>query len=167
MRLGREFYLKDAVGLAHELLGKVICREWNGEIIRGRITEAEAYMPYDSACHASRGRTKRNAPMYEAGGTSYVYLCYGIHEMFNVVSGEEENPQAVLIRGIDEASGPGRVTKYMKIDRSLNGVDLVTSDEFWIEDDWSERPKYEAKKRIGIDYALEEDKNRLWRFVVI
>jgi len=167
MRLERDFYKTDAVELAQNLLGKIICRKWNGEEIRARITETEAYMPYDTACHASRGRTKRNAPMYEAGGTSYVYLCYGIHEMFNVVSGGKDNPQAVLIRGVEGANGPGRVTKLLKIDRSLNSIDMVVSNELWIEDDGNNMPKFETKKRIGIDYALEEDRNRLWRFVVV
>ena len=147
------------------LLGKVICRNWNGDILRGRITEVEAYMPYDSACHAHRGKTARNAPMFEPGGTAYVYLCYGIHEIFNVVSGPEGSPQGVMIRGIEGAIGPGRATKVLKIDRSLSGIDLMASDEIWIEDDGYSFNSFEVKTRIGIDYADEVDRARLWRFV--
>ena len=165
MRIEKEFYRKDAVELAQSLLGKVICRNWNGEVLRGRITETEAYMCFDSACHAYRGKTKRNAPLFEVGGKAYVYLCYGIHELFNIVSGEVGNAQAVLIRGVEGAAGPGRATKFLKIDRSLNGIDLVESDELWLEDDGFSFNSFEAKTRIGIDYADEIDRNRLWRFV--
>ena len=166
MRLERNFYIKEATELAPLLLGKVICHSYNGEVIKERITETEAYMQHDTACHANRGRTKRNGPMFLAGGHFYVYLCYGIHEMLNIVSGEAGKPEAVLIRGIEGVSGPGRVTKALKIDRSLNGLDLVSDNNFWIEDDGGATPKYTVEKRIGIDYADEIDKNRLWRFVV-
>jgi len=167
MRLDRDFYTKSATELAPLLLGKVICHVWNGEVIRGRITETESYMPNDTACHACKGKTNRNAPMYEIGGFSYVYLCYGMHFMFNVVSGDKDSPEAVLIRGIEDFNGPGRATKHLKIDKSLNNIDLVTSNSIWLEDDDISAPKYKAEKRIGIDYADAVAQNRLWRFIAI
>jgi DNA-3-methyladenine glycosylase len=158
-------YGKDALVLAPELLGKLICRNMNGTIIRGRISETEAYCgEKDTACHASKGKTERTKIMYNAGGFAYIYLCYGIHWMLNVVTGREDYPEAVLIRGIEDFPGPGRLTKYLGIDKTLNGENLAKSDKLWIEDDGC-RCTFRAAKRIGIDYATEKYKNKLWRFV--
>ncbi len=166
MRLGYEYYSGQATDLAPDLLGKLLCRRTSEGILRYRITETECYYgETDTACHASKGKTPRTKLLYEKGGIAYVYLCYGIHSLFNVVTGEEGFPQAVLIRGVEGYTGPGRLTKGMMIDRDLNGVDMVTSQELWIEDDGC-KPEYTRSKRIGIDYAAEEDRNRLWRFVV-
>ena len=166
MKLQRDFYIGSAVTLAPLLLGKTLCRRVNGEILRCRITETEAYVgECDTACHAYRGKTPRNSVLYEIGGTTYVYLCYGIHNLFNVVTAGKDVPEAVLIRGIEGYSGPGRLTKALSIDRSLNNVDLTTCDELWIEDGGEAPPEYTATPRIGIDYASDEDKARLWRFV--
>lgn len=167
MRLKEDFFVSGAVELAQELLGKLLCRRMPDKTVtKRRVTETEAYLgEEDTACHARMGKTKRNAVMYEKGGLAYVYLCYGIHEMLNVVSGQSKSPEAVLIRGVEGADGPGKLTKALEIDRSLNGTDLTVSDELWFEDD-GQRPKYEAFKRIGIDYADERDKARLWRFKV-
>ena len=104
--------------------------------------------------------------MYHEGGIAYVYLCYGIHSLINVVSGPKDFPEAVLLRGIEGYYGPGRLTKALCIDRSLNGISFITSDEIWIEDDGT-KVEYTSGKRIGIDYATEEYRNVLWRFTLI
>ena len=104
--------------------------------------------------------------MYHQGGVAYVYLCYGIHSLLNVVSGPENFPEAVLIRGVEGYEGPGKLTKALKIDRSLNGEDLIVSENLWIEDD-GYKAEYKTDKRVGIDYATEEYKNILWRYIMI
>ena len=170
MKIPRRFsardYRKDAVTLAPELLGKLLCRKTGKQILKLRITETEAYYgEADTACHAHKGRTERTSIMYEDGGRAYIYLCYGVHWLFNVVSGKKDFPEAVLIRGIEGFSGPGKLTKQLRIDKSLNGENLIESERLWIEDDGS-RPSFQTSKRIGIDYASEQDKNRLWRFIL-
>lgn len=167
MRLDKEYYKKNAVELAPALLGKLLCRRCGEDILKYRITETECYFgEEDTACHAHRGKTERTKILYRDGGYAYVYLCYGIHSLLNVVSGAENHPEAVLIRGIEGYTGPGRLTKHLNITRSLNGEDLCTSDELWIEDDGF-ATGYKASRRIGIDYATEEDRNRLWRLEMI
>ena len=165
-RLGRTFYRTHADILAPALLGKLLCRSVGDTVRRARITETECYMGEDdTACHASRGRTARTDVLYRTGGTIYVYLCYGIHEMLNVVAGAEEFPEAVLIRGVEGVSGPGRVTKSLFIDRALNGGDLCESDALWIEDD-GYIPAYHTAPRVGIGYAAPADRERHWRFIM-
>ena len=164
MRLLSPFYKKSALELAPELLGKLLCRHTEGGILKYRITETECYCGiYDTACHAHKGRTARTEIMYNEGGYAYIYLCYGIHSLFNVVTGEKDCPEAVLIRGVVGFSGPGRLTKAMNIDRSLNKENLVISDKIWIEDDGF-KYDYKTGKRIGIDYATPEYREKLWRF---
>jgi DNA-3-methyladenine glycosylase len=159
-------YRKDAVTLAPLLLGKLLCRKSGRKLQKLRITETEAYCgEEDTACHAHKGKTKRTAIMYEDGGRAYIYLCYGVHWLLNVVSGKKDFPEAVLIRGVEGFPGPGKLTKQLTIDKSLNGEMLAVSKKLWIEDDGS-RPVFLASKRIGIDYASENDKNRLWRFKI-
>ena len=165
-RLNAEDYKKDAVSLAAELLGKLLCRRTGKKLVKLRITETEAYYgEADTACHAHKGKTKRTGIMYEEGGHAYVFLCYGIHWLLNVVTGRKDFPEAVLIRGVEGINGPGKLTKALAIDGQFNGENLIESKQLWIEDD-GERPVYKASKRIGIDYASEEDRNRLWRFTV-
>lgn len=166
-RIGLNRYLKNAEELAPWLLGKTLCRRHGDTVIRAKITETECYLGEgDTACHASRGKTKRNAPMYYRGGHLYVYLCYGIHSLINIVSGEEGSPEAVLIRGVEGADGPGKASRLLKIDTSLTGYDLCRTDgEVWIEDS-GDMPEYTVAKRIGIDYASETDRGRLWRYTV-
>ncbi len=168
MRIDPAFYALPAPKMAKALLGKLLCRRTgNGQILRLRITETEAYYgEADSACHAHRGRTRRTETLYHEGGVAYVYLCYGIHELFNIVSGEKDFPEACLIRGVEGFSGPGRLTKALSIDRSLNGEDLRTSDLLWLEDDGF-TPAFEAGPRIGIGYASKEDQERPWRFLAL
>jgi DNA-3-methyladenine glycosylase len=171
MRQKLEFYSKRAPELAPSLIGKLLCRkilDEDGEhIIKLRITETECYFGEDdTACHAHKGKTERTQTMYLRGGIAYVYLCYGMHSMLNIVSGPEGYPEAVLIRGVEKYNGPGRLTKALKIDRSLNGEDMVISEELWIEDD-GYCSEYVKGKRIGIDYATEEYRNILWRYTMI
>jgi len=165
-KLGVHDYRKDAVTLAPKLLGKLLCRQIGNKIIKSRITETEAYCgETDTACHAHKGKTERTSIMYEDGGHAYIYLCYGVHWLFNVVSGKKDSPEAVLIRGVEGFEGPGKLTKHLQIDKTLNGENMADSNHLWIEDD-GKRPSFTASKRIGIDYASEADKNRLWRFIV-
>ena len=102
---------------------------------------------------------------YGKGGTAYIYLCYGIHSLFNVVSGREGHPEAVLIRGVTGYNGPGKLTRAMEIGRDLNGEDMVTSDRLWLEDDGC-RPEYITAKRVCIEYSTEEYRDNLRRFIV-
>ena len=166
VRLQKDFYLQPATETAPLLLGKILCRKVKDTTYRYRITETECYYSEeDTACHAHKGKTERTKTLYMEGGHAYVYLCYGIHNLFNVVTGEEGFPQAVLIRGVEGYGGPGKLTKAMEIDKSLNGINMIDSLELWIEDD-GHCPKYEKTKRIGIDYATPEYRDILWRFVV-
>lgn len=163
-KLGEEFYIKNCTETAPLLLGKFLCRNINGEIIKSKITETECYFgESDTACHAHKGKTERTKTLYQQGGVAYVYLCYGIHFLFNVVTGPENMPQAILIRAVENYNGPGKLTKYLQITKTLNEENLITSEKIWIEDS-GEIPKYKSYPRIGIDYATEEYKNKLWRF---
>jgi DNA-3-methyladenine glycosylase len=165
MRLTEEFYSQSAIELAPILLGKFLCRKIGDDIFKYRITETECYIGEDdTACHAHKGKTERTKIMYEQGGKAYIYLCYGIHNLLNIVTGQRDFPEAVLIRGIEGFNGPGKLTKALKIDRSLNGKNLITSQKLWIEDD-NFIPNYKTTKRVGIDYATEEYKNKFWRFI--
>lgn len=157
----------DAVALAPRLLGKFLCRRLeDGTVLRRRITETEAYFgEEDTACHAHRGRTPRTDVLYEPGGCAYVYLCYGMHDLLNVVTGPKDHPEAVLIRGVEGADGPGKLTKFLHITRAFNRMNLATSASLWLEDDGF-APKYRRTPRIGIAYASVRDQHRKWRFVV-
>ena len=165
MRIDNSFYSLDAKEAAQRLVGKIIClKRLGGETLRMRITETEAYLGEDdTACHASKGKTERNSPLWLAGGHSYVYLCYGMYYMFNVITGAEGDPQGVLIRGVEGYMGPGRFTKYCGIDKSFNCIDMRVSDLLWIEDDGM-TPELVASARVGIDYAEQKDRDALYRF---
>lgn len=167
------FYEQDAISLAKQLLGKIICYE----NVAVRIVETEAYMPQDSASHAYKGKTQRNAPMFSSGGTLYVYLCYGMHQMLNIVSGTEGSPQAVLLRGGEVISGadivqqrrsnldligPGKLAQGLGIDTSFSGEFIDHSVHIW---DAPPVEAYQSKPRVGIDYALPTDRDALWRFI--
>jgi len=166
-KLTADFFDCDCEELSIKLLGKVICIQNGEHVIRKIITEVEAYGINDTACHTYKGRTKRNDPMFKQGGTVYVYLCYGIHEILNFVSGKDGEGQGVMIRGIEGAIGPGRVSKILNIDRSLNYEFLPTSDRIWLEDgEPVDEDKIERLKRVGIGYATQEDQDRLWRFSI-
>ena len=166
-KLGYDFYRQDVLDVAPGLIGKYLVRKLeSGQIIRRIITEVEAYRgEEDLGCHASKGRTSRTEVMYQPGGVIYVYLIYGMYWMLNFVTGQKNNPQAVLIRGLDGIWGPGKITRNLKIDDSFYGASLVDSANIWVEDNGS-RVEYIAKTRIGIDYAGEIWKNKLWRFIL-
>lgn len=165
-RLDRQFYLQSGLDVAIALLGKTLVRAYDdGTTRRYKITITEAYCGSDdNASHAHKGRTSRTEVMFHEGGKVYVYLIYGMYWLLNVVAGEQESPHAVLICGIDDIHGSGRVGRELKIDKSFYGDDLTTSKNIWIEDS-DLKSKYIAKPRVGIDYAGEW-KNKLWRFEV-
>lgn len=153
--------------LAEKLIGKFLCRKVDGKIIKDEIIETEAYFgPEDSASHARFGKTERNKLMWDDGGTIYVYLCYGIHEMFNIVSGRNGEVGAVLIRETISAKGPGLLTKKFKINRQLNGEKIINNNKIWIENN-CEKILIKKEKRIGINFAKDEDKNALLRYLKI
>lgn len=177
MKLPREFYVEnDALTGAQALIGKLLVTEFDGIRTTGLINEAEAYMgKTDRASHAFNGRrTKRNGSMYAIGGTTYVYLCYGIHHLFNVVFNEVDIPHAVLIRSIrpvegiermkqrrptarTSTAGPGTLTQALGIRTDHDAEDL-TGQRIWIEDLGLIVPDREVQvgPRIGVDYAGDD-----------
>lgn len=177
-RLNRKFFNRNTIKVAQELLGKFIVRKIGREKIVGKIVETEAYMgPDDLASHASRGRTPRTEIMFGKPGFAYIYLIYGMYCCFNVVTEKEGFPAAVLIRSIKalgesdvnclpraesrgqlskvKTDGPGKLCRYFKIDKSLNGEDLIYSKKLWIEDRGEEIKKSQIinGERIGVVYA--------------
>lgn len=163
-KLGYEFYNRPCLTVAEALVGKnLVHRQPEGTEHRLRISETESYCgEADTACHAHKGRTHRTEVMYMEAGTIYVYLCYGMHWMLNIVTGDPEDPQAVLIRACVDAAGPGKLTKALGITGDLNRGSIL-GDELWIEDDGF-ACKVVTDKRVGIGYASQEDQDRLWRF---
>jgi DNA-3-methyladenine glycosylase len=166
-KLGYDFYQRDVLEVASGLIGKYLVRKYDdGKIFRSMITEVEAYRgEEDLGCHASKGRTSRTEIMYHTGGVIYVYLIYGMYWMLNFVTGIKDNPQAILIRGLEKTYGPGKITRELKIDGSFYGVSLVDSGRIWVESN-SVIMKYITGTRIGIDYAGEVWKNKMWRFSI-
>jgi DNA-3-methyladenine glycosylase len=164
-RLLKDFYARDVLLVARELIGKeLIVRSADNSCKRYYITEVEAYRgEEDKACHASKGRTKRTEVMYQEGGRIYVYFVYGMYWMLNVVAGEKNEPQAVLIRGVEGCYGPGRLTQKLGIDGSYYGEDLTDSGRVWIEDTGLS-PDFKTGKRIGVDYSGDPWKDMPWRF---
>jgi DNA-3-methyladenine glycosylase len=189
LKLPNEYFLnEDVVALAKDLLGKVLYTNIDGEISAGIIVETEAYFGIkDKASHAYGGRrTNRTETMYSAGGVSYVYLCYGMHHLFNVVTSVKDDPHAVLIRAIEPligvdfmearrkmpatksaiSSGPGSAAKALGIDRSFNAKNLI-GNEIWLEDQGIiyKEEQIAATPRVGIAYA-QEHAALPWRFFV-
>jgi len=189
-KLKAEFYQRsNVIQIAKELLGKILVTKWNGIETSGRIVEVEAYNGIvDKASHASGGRrTNRNEVMYGEGGVSYVYLCYGIHHLFNVVTNRPETPHAILIRALDPmkgvdvmlertgkkkldytlTKGPGNVSKALGISfKQHSGLSLLSKELFIAEDDFKLRRKdIVASPRIGVDYA-GEDARLPYRFFI-
>ena len=160
MKLPEKFYRRACLDVARDLVGKVlVCGDQ-----RLRIAETESYCgEADTACHAHKGRTQRTEVMYAQAGTIYVYLCYGMHWMLNIVTGEENEPEAVLIRACLEANGPGKLTKKLGITGELNRQHICRQEKLHIEDDGF-TCEVTTDKRVGIGYASQEDQNRLWRF---
>lgn len=190
-KLSRDFYNRDTVAVARELLGKLLVRELDGRRLVGRITETEAYVgPVDKACHAyGYKRTARTETLFAPPGTAYIYLIYGMYHCLNFVTEPEGTPCAVLLRAVEPVegaeamalarfgrsieemnayqrkhflNGPGKVCKAFSLDRSLNGADL-TAGPLWLADDGFRPGEIHAGPRIGIDYA-EEAVDFPWRF---
>lgn len=189
MRLDYDFYQKDAVSAAKNLLGKIIVRKINGEKIMVKIVDTEAYSgAEDKASHAyDNKKTKRTKTMFARGGLTYIYLIYGMYNCFNIVTAEKDNPHAVLIRAVepvkglemiknnrkikskkieDLTNGPGKLSQALKIDRSLDGIDLVKNNNLYLLDNNEQDFKIKSAPRVNIDYA-EEYKDRKWRFYIM
>ena len=163
-KLGESFYTRDVLEVAPELPGKYLAINIDHTVKKYLITEVEAYRgEEDKACHASKGRTSRTEIMYHKGGHIYVYLIYGMYWMLNFVTGEENIPQAVLIRGLEDLRGPGKLTKSLGIDKSFYGRDLVTSAFIWVEDHGL-IPEVITSPRIGVDYSGEPWVSKPWRY---
>ena len=178
-KLPLSFYLRDdVVKIASELLGKVLVTTWNNEYTSGRIVETEAYAgQWDKASHASKGKTPRTSVIFEKGGTAYVYLCYGIHEMFNIVTNKQGVPHAILIRAVEPiggidimlrrtgkknfdeslARGPGNVGKAFGFHRRQSGHSLQSEELYIADDGYSvDKKLIVASPRIGVDYAGDD-----------
>jgi len=159
------------VALARELIGHTLCRRMpDGRIRRLPITETEAYDgPEDLACHAhTNRRTKRTEVMFARGGLTYVYLCYGVHWLLNIVTGPENYPAAVLIRGAGPHDGPGKLTKALAITGDQNRQPLSRANGLWLERpaDLPNERDILATPRIGIDYAGPHWSQVPYRFVI-
>jgi len=147
--------------------GKYLVMQNAGEAHRFVITDVEAYRgEEDEACHARKGKTGRTRVMYFQGGVLYVYLIYGMHWMLNVVAGPQEEPQAVLIRGLQSVNGPGRLTRQLGIDKTYNEEDLVRSSRIWLEDNPASEGRIITRPRVGIDYAGKRWREKPWRFIL-
>ncbi|MGQ8337746.1 DNA-3-methyladenine glycosylase [Sunxiuqinia sp. A32] len=166
IRLKSEFFQRDTVLVAQELLGKTLVRRFsNGDIRRYRITETEAYCgQMDLACHSSKGQTKRTEVMFQPGGLVYVYLIYGMYWLLNFVTEDQKSASAVLIRGIEGYNGPGKLGRELQLDQSFYGENLEISNRLWIEDA-EPISNFKSTPRIGIDYAGEPWVSKKWRFI--
>ena len=182
--LKQYFYARDTRVVARELLGKKLVRNDSGNILSGLICETEAYLgTSDSACHAFRRKTARNAVMFGRAGVAYVYFVYGMHYLLNVVTEKKEAPCAVLIRalvpfdgiklmqrhrgrtGKDLTNGPAKLCQALAVDKALNGWDLTTGRKLWVEEQMTIPQRFvKAGPRIGIDYARPADKRAALRF---
>lgn len=177
MILRKNFFNHNTLKVAQELLGCVLVRKIGNKVIRGIITETEAYKgENDLASHASKGRTPRTELMFGEAGRAYIYLIYGMYYCLNIVTEKKDYPAAVLIRSVEasveasiEASknlnGPGKVCKFLQIDKKLNGWDVTKGERIWIEKPAQNFSKKNivAGRRIGVDYA-QHCKDYLWRF---
>lgn len=196
MRLGRDFYNRDTLTVAKELLGKVLVRKINGVTLKGKIVETEAYIgAIDKASHAYGGkRTNRTETLYADPGTVYVYIIYGMYHCLNLISEEKDVAGGVLIIGIEPlegieemsklrykksyeelssyekknfSNGPSKLCMALGIDKGENGINTISSEEIYVEDDSLIKKDFSIveAKRIGIDYA-EEARDFLWRFYI-
>ena len=176
--LPHEFYERPTLKVAKELLGKVLVRETTNSTMFTKIVDVEAYVgPKDKACHASKGRTKRTEIMFGPAGFTYVYLIYGMYYLLNIVTERDEYPAAILIRGLEllgrdggqthqtRIDGPGRVGRFLELDRTHNGLDATQGTTIWVQDQGLtvSRKQIRVLPRIGVDYAGEWAK-KLWRF---
>jgi DNA-3-methyladenine glycosylase len=169
--LPSSFFDRSSVIVAKELLGKILCSKvGKAQVRKLLITETEAYEgTRDLASHASRGKTLRNAPMFEGSSTIYVYFTYGMHWMLNIACGPKNHPSAVLIRGVKGISGPARLTKALGIDKSLNGKKLGKLSGLWVEEPKGiaiKKIRIKRTPRIGVSYAGPIWSEKKWRFVL-
>ena len=177
LRLERDAFNRPTLQVARDLLGKFIVRRRGARRIEAMITEVEAYKgPQDRACHAYGGRrTPRVEPLYAEGGTVYVYLVYGMHWLLNFSTAGRDRPEGVLIRAILPDSdreqtpiiGPGRVTRYLGIDKRFDGTDATTgAGSMWLEDRGVRIPPRSVRRgpRVGVDFAGPYWAARPWRF---
>lgn len=168
MVLEKKLFDRPTLEVARVLLGRNLCRSFQKKILRLPITEVEAYDGLeDRASHAHRGRTARNAVMFGPAGYWYVYLCYGMHWMLNIVTGPIDYPAAILIRGVGQYSGPGRLTKALEIDQSFDRLAATMESALWLEQGAIEvDPKaIVCASRIGVVYAGEVWSKKRYRFL--
>lgn len=184
--LSRNFYNRDTIQVAKDLLGKKLVRRFKDRNLSGMVVETEAYLgSTDSASHAYKGQTPRNFVMFGPAGRAYVYFVYGMHYMLNIVTQEVGTPCAILIRAIEPleglkqmealrkktgknlANGPAKLCQAMAIDKSLNGWDLTCGKTLWLED-YKTIPEAHVcvGSRIGIDYAAPKDRKANLRFLL-
>ena len=169
MKLGKEFFEQNTLKAAKCLLGKTLCVRKDGKILKGIIIETEAYIGEDDlACHASKGRTIRTETLYGEPAHFYIYLCYGMHYMLNIVTSSKGHPSAVLIRALEGIVGPGRVTKSLEISKNLNGKEASAKSGYGFEDRGVKIDKKSILKtsRIGVEYAGPVWSKKPWRFIV-
>ena len=155
--------------VAREILGKYLAVKFGGKLIKRMITEVEAYDGFDDlASHASRGKTERNKIMYEEGGIWYVYFVYGTHYMLNIVTGKKNYPAAVLIRGLEEINGPGKLTKALNINSHFNGKSASARTGLYIMDLGVKinLKRIKAGPRLGVDYAGAKWAKKKYRFYI-
>ncbi|HHE76367.1 MAG TPA: tRNA 2-thiouridine(34) synthase MnmA, partial [Candidatus Parcubacteria bacterium] len=181
-KLDKAFYLRPALILAKELLGKYIVRKVGRKFIIGKIVETEAYVgPKDKAAHTYNWKkTERNKAEYLKGGHIYIYLVYGMHWQLNITAANSGDPECVLVRAIDPvvreemskrmilSNGPGKLCRYLKLDKSFYGEDLIKSKRIWLEDSGEKIKGGDVlqTKRVGIDYAGPYWSKRKWRFLI-
>lgn len=169
-KLSPEFFDRKTLVVAKDLLGKYLVRKIGKKIVREKIVEVEAYVgSHDLASHSSKGRTKRTEIMYGKPGTIYVYLVYGMYYMLNIVTEEKDHPSAILIRGTEHFSGPGVLSRELKIDKKLNGKMLSEKTALWIESDLkikNSKLKIIRTPRIGVSYAGHIWANKKYRFLL-
>lgn len=188
--LQEDFYNRTTEEIAKNLLGKILYRKTENGLYAGKIVETEAYVgKEDLACHASKGKTKRNEAMFGPAGYAYVYMIYGMYFCLNIVTQEKDDPQAVLIRALEPIildkekikpeqkyynekkiekllNGPGKLCREFQIDKSLNGIKLSRKNNLWIEENENIDPeKIISARRIGVEYA-QEWKDKLLRFYI-
>lgn len=166
--LEKEFYTKDTLTVAKNLLGKILCRKIDGKILKGIIVETEAYTQDEPSCHAYKGKTKRCATLFNSGGYAYVYFTYGMYHCLNISTDKENYGSGVLIRALeplenlDNTNGPAKLCREMKITKELDGVDVTQKNsDLWIEDGQNIN-KIVQTTRIGIKVATDLK----WRFYI-
>lgn len=167
--LTTNFFNRPTINVAKDLLGKYLVRKTKNEIFALQINEVEAYDgPNDLACHGRFGKTPRTAPMFGPAGHFYVYFVYGIHWMLNIVTGPQNYPAAILIRGAEGIKGPAKLTKHFKIDKSFNSKPANIKTNLWIEDRniFVPEEKILVTPRIGIEYAGPIWSKVPYRFVI-